>query len=426
MAETAFVFIHLPDETKPTIAGRFDLETAVTPHVGTFVYAESYLQNPRAVPLDPVALPLKTRLYTTNLALGFFGVLSDAIPDNWGKHVAARLYGETFQSDFDYLFLPTADRVGALAFGRSAAAPIEERLVVSWEELNRSELLPAIDKIERDMPLNSAEQQAAIVFGAGTSAGGARPKLTVLKDNALWLAKLNRHSDSWNVVAVEAAMLDLARLCGILVPDHRLERVREQDVLLVKRFDRWVTPAGTVRHRAVSAATVFRADEAVARQGYTASYLALARELNRWTVTANLDCPELFRRVAFNCLCSVTDDHDRNHALLASGNHFRLAPAFDLVPQPSGTKRRYLAMTCGELGALATRENLLSGADRFLLSRSEANRIVDATVKTVNRNWRRLCGQRGVSDSDIQKIAGCFVPEFFERLLSEMPARWLE
>jgi hypothetical protein len=68
-------------------------------------------------------------------------------------------------------------------------------------------------------------------------------------------------------------------LCGISVPDHRLERAHGEDVLLVKRFDRVITAAGTLRHRVVSAATVFRADEAVARFAYTGSYMRFAREL---------------------------------------------------------------------------------------------------------------------------------------------------
>ncbi len=33
--------------------------------------------------LDPAALPLKAQLLTTTLMLGFFGILRDAIPDEW-------------------------------------------------------------------------------------------------------------------------------------------------------------------------------------------------------------------------------------------------------------------------------------------------------------------------------------------------------
>ena len=59
-------------------------------------------------------------------------------------------------------------------------------------------------------------------------------------------------------------MLDLAVACGITVPEHDVQRLHGQDLLLVKRFDRTVTATGILRHRMVSAATVFQADEAAA------------------------------------------------------------------------------------------------------------------------------------------------------------------
>ena len=417
MTQTTYVFIHLPGQTHPTVAGRFDWEPAVTPHLGEFVYAESYLANNAAVPLDPIALPVRAQIFATTLSSGFFGVFRDAIPDDWGRHVALKLYGNSFQTDFDYLWLHTADRIGALAFGKSPRAPVEEQPLLEWEQLEQSALLDALQNIDRDIPLTSTEQEAALAFGAGTSAGGARPKLSVRKNRNVWLAKLNRHSDRFNVVRVECAMLDLAAACGICVPEHGVERVHGQDVLLVKRFDRAVTTEGIFRHRMVSAGTVFQADEAAARSSYAGSYPRLARELSRRTVTGDLDRRELFRRVAFNSLTSVTDDHERNHALIAGNTHFRLSPAFDLVPQPGNTQRRYLALTVGDFGALAARQNIISSVDAFGLSPGEANGIIDEVQEVVRSNWRKNCTASGVGDTDIARIEGCFDPPFFESRL---------
>ena len=418
MPQSTYVFIYLPGQVQPTVAGRFDWESAVTPHVGEFVYAQSYLASDAAVPLDPIALPLRAQVFATTLSSGFFGVFRDAIPDDWGRQVALKLHGNSFPTDFDYLWLPTADRIGALAFGKSSAAPIDEVPLLEWEQLERSALLDAIQHIDRNIPLTLAEEQAALAFGAGTSAGGARPKLSVRKNGDAWLAKLNRQSDRFNVVRVECAMLDLASACGICVPEHGLEHIHGQDILLVKRFDRAVTPQGMLRHRMVSAATVFQADEAVARYSYTGSYVRLAREFSRWTVTGDRDRLELFRRVAFNALTSVTDDHERNHALLAEGTHFRLAPAFDLVPQPGNTQRRFLSLVVGDFGSAAARQNLISSSDAFGLSVREANGIIDAIQAAVRANWRKCCADRGVTETDVARIEACFDPPFFE---SELP-----
>ncbi|MFC4308494.1 type II toxin-antitoxin system HipA family toxin [Steroidobacter flavus] len=414
MAEVAYVFVYLPGQLKPTVAGRFGLDSSRSPAVGQFVYGESYLRNPSALPLDPVVLPLREQLFTTTLNSGLFGIIRDAIPDDWGRHVASKLYGAEYRQLFDYLWLPSADRSGALAFGKTPEAPIEERSLLRWEDLENIPYVDAIQKLDRNVPLTSTEEDAAIVFGAGTSAGGARPKFTVLRNGAVWLAKLNRQSDRFNEVRVEAAMLDLAAACGISVPEHDVARIHDQDILLVKRFDRNVTEAGIERHRMVSAGTVFLSNEAVARNSFTGSYPRFARELSRWTVTGEVDRRQLFRRIAFHALTTSTDDHERNHALVAEGIHFHLSPAFDLVPKPSNTRRRYLALVVGEYGAIAVRENLLSSAEVFQLSRADANQVIDEVQETVRAQWRAAVAARDVGDSDVQRIADCFVPESFE------------
>ena len=414
MPDTAYVFIYLPGEVSPTVAGRFDLDSTVSPAVGEFVYGQSYLSNPAAIPLDPIALPLREQLFRTTLTSGFFGVLRDAIPDDWGRHVATRLYGNRFRTLFDYLWLPTADRMGALALGATPKAAVEEKSLLRWDTVQDTVYLDALQKIDCDVPLTPAEQEVALLFAAGTTAGGARPKFTAIKDNAVWLAKLNRHSDRFNEVRIEAAMLDLAEACGIEVPEHHVQHIHGQDVLLVKRFDRVYTPAGVLRHRMVSAATVFQADEAVAKYSFTGSYIRFSRELARWTVTGDQDRRQLFRRIAFNALTSATDDHERNHALIADGAHFRLSPAFDLVPKPGNTQRRQLALIVGEYGALAARENLLSRADVFQLTRPEANDMVDEVQQVVRTQWHACIADRDVSAADIAKVAECFDPPSFE------------
>lgn len=414
MSNTAYVFIYLPGQYRATVAGRFELDSATAPHVGQFVYGESYLSNAAALPLDPIALPLREQIFRTTLTSGFFGVLRDAIPDDWGRHVASKLYGSRFTTLFDYLWLPAGDRMGALAFGHTPEYTVEEAPSLRWEDVQSSVYLEALQKIDSDAQLTPAEREVALVFGAGTSAGGARPKFTTIKDSVAWLAKLNRHGDRFNEVRVEAAMLDLAAACGIDVPQHNVQHVHGQDLLLVKRFDRAVSGSGMFRHRMVSAATVFQADEAAAQYFYTGSYPRLSRELARWTVTGDTDRAQLFRRIVFNALTSVTDDHERNHALVAEGRHFHLSPAFDLVPQPSSTRRHHLSLIIGEYGSLASRENLLSKAEVFRLTRQGANDVIDEVQQTVRAHWRGRLADRDVSRGDIDKIASCFDPPSFE------------
>lgn len=135
-------------------------------------------------------------------------------------------------------------------------------------------------------------------------------------------------------------------------------------------------------------------------------------------LAASCGITELFRRIAFNSLASVTDDHERNHALVAQDSHFRLSPVFDLVPQPGNTEKRYLALAVGAFGALAARQNLISSIAAFQLSLAEANDIIDEVQGVIRATWRASCTNRGVGETDVARIQGCFDPPFFESELS--------
>jgi len=409
-----FVFVHLPGQTAATVAGRFKLNETHAGRVGTFTYGKSYLGSPDAVALDEVALPLREQEFATTLTEGFFGILRDALPDDWGRHVARRLYGDRFGNDFALLNLPAGDRFGALSFGPRPDKPVADPAIGKLTELP-GKVLVSLDKIDRHVALTEPERRAAIAFGGGTHAGGARPKLTVEHEGIVWLAKLNRHDDEVNAIRVEAATLDLAGECGISAPDHRIESVAGKELLLVRRFDRRIDNGGVLKYRTASAATIFRADEDHARLNYTGSYMRLSRELARWGVGVAEDREQLFRRIAFNCLASVTDDHERNHALVAVDRHFRLAPAFDLAPCRHTTREKSQALSIGDEGGLSTRANLMSSHAQFDLDAAKARAIIDEVKEAIAARWRAVFSARGVDEDDLHRLASCFEHAYFER-----------
>jgi hypothetical protein len=76
-----------------------------------------------------------------------------------------------------------------------------------------------------------------------------------------------------------------------------------------------------------------------------------------------------------------------------------------------------LALTIGNFGALATRQNIISSMDAFGLSFREANSIIDEVQEVVRAIWRKSCKDCGVGDTDIARIEGCFDSPFFESQL---------
>lgn len=247
----------------------------------------------------------------------------------------------------------------------------------------------------------------------GTSMGGARPKAVVEDADGLWLAKFNTIHDRWNIARVEHAMLVLARACGLNISDSRVVDVGGRDVLLVKRFDRTKVKDGYLRGRMVSALTLLRADDTHnTRERW--SYVLLAEELRRVTADPRRNAHELFRRMVFNGLISNTDDHPRNHAVLAANDTWSLSPAYDLTPaNPVSLERRDLAMICGNAGRYANARNMLSQSTRFLLAGEEAAPIVEAMMENVRANWYATARGQGVSERDCERISGAFVYEGF-------------
>ena len=231
--------------------------------------------------------------------------------------------------------------------------------------------------------------------------------------------KTNRPDDKWNSARVEHAMLLLAAECGVHAAASRLLSVAGRDVLLVKRFDRQKSPAGYLRARMVSALTLLRADELPSSRGRW-SYLDLVETLRRASATAQRDARELFRRVCFNALISNTDDHPRNHALVAVERDWGLSPAYDLNPTPHvSLERRDLAMVVGDAGRWANAENLLSQAPRFLLTREQAVAIIDDVEAKVHDAWYRVARRVGVTERDCDAIAGAFCYQGFRLPLGQ-------
>ena len=142
------------------------------------------------------------------------------------------------------------------------------------------------------------------------------------------------------------------------------------------------------------------------------SYPRLADELRRVGAPVE-DRLELFGRMVFNAVCGNDDDHVRNHAIVfrPGERKWRLAPAYDVVPNPSETPR-YLTMQLA-LGRFdICRDAVLADALRFgfenrdgcarylnqLLARLKAT--FDDSMVCLDEDWRRTMHERLMHNVD--------------------------
>ena len=224
-------------------------------------------------------------------------------------------------------------RLGALRFRRDDTSPFLDHQASAAPPITS---LPELEAVSLALQEEGAEelptyrQWIATLLAPGTSLGGSRPKANFRdRDDSLWIAKFPSADDRHDVGAWEHVVHELAIAGGIEVPTYRLVRFNHRyRTFCSKRFDR--APRG--RRFFVSAMTLLER-----RDGEGGSYLEIAEFIQnhgaRGVVEADL--AQLLRRVLFNVLVGNTDDHLRNHGFVREATGWRLAPAFDLNPNPA-------------------------------------------------------------------------------------------
>jgi len=114
--------------------------------------------------------------------------------------------------------------------------------------------------------------------------------------------------------------------------------------------------------------------------------------------------------MVFNVCIANTDDHDRNHGVLADDEpgSYRLSPAFDLLPKQHSTIRRFHAMALGGSESLGTRANLLTDCENFGIGQVEAEAILNEVEGCVAQNWGICLRNQGLNDAALERLSPCF------------------
>jgi len=405
----AYVYVYLEDGPVP--AGVLETIGSGREATSRFRYGRRYLQRKDRLAIDPIQLPLPDadpdRLYTAPEDFVLFNGIRDAAPDGWGRHLMDRAAGARPLSEFDYLVATGDARVGALAFGPDLSGP---RRIVQWteqdlegEDLDLKAMLEAVRDIDTadDLPRKHAR-----FLARGSSLGGARPKATTEYAGKQWIAKFGRADDHLPMCRAEYATMTLARLAGLTVPPVRIEKVLDQDIYLIERFDRPPHGATYFRTPFISGLTITGAHESESSQQ---SYRRLAEQLRLFGSDPVKDSKELWLRMLFNILCNNTDDHLRNHGFLWDGKGWRLSPAYDIVPYPQVSLERDLAIGVGRNGRQATLKNALSDAASFGLPQSQAIGLALDIQKKVKASWEAVFKDSGITGVELERLRTCFI-----------------
>jgi serine/threonine-protein kinase HipA len=374
----------------------------------TFRYADSWLSAPAAYDLSP-ELPrgLGVRIASGQRVIP--GAIADTGPDRWGQNLLfaaerrdARRESRRIRSlnagDF-ILMARDETRHGALRFsddGGESFLSAGRGDVPTLVDLD--DLVAAGRRQSRD---RSTDSDLELLTRAGTSMGGARPKVTVRTESGrLALAKLPSTEDTWDVQAWEATALELARRAGVSVPKFAVYRLdADSSVLVVDRFDR------RDDGRRVGYMSAHSMVEKV--DGTAVSYVELADILGDHSGEPAADRTELFRRIVLSLLINNVDDHMKNHGFLRAESGWRLSPAFDINPFPSGRPVDSTAISLDGSGATRDVDELIGQAGFFGLTDDEAGEIVVA-VEVATRDWAEIAASFGVEEPEDGAVATAF------------------
>lgn len=354
-----------------------------------FGIQQSILKIHLPFPLDPVTLPLTSKEFSTQRPAGVHAVFEDALPDDWGRKLLIQKAkiekGE--QTVPKLLEVLGSNGLGALSFVSKHNIPDENS---SADMVDLPSLLDTACRYDSGVQMK--EEDLLLLFRTGSSPGGARPKALVRKETgSLWIVKFPGFNDKLDVISIEAATLELAKLSGLIVPEFEIQKIGNRKGLMVKRFD--ISGHGG-RYHMISLQTLLQAEGY-----YFLSYNDLFKVVKSHSFQPSIDIPSLFRQMVFNAAIGNTDDHLKNFCMLHKESGFCLSPVYDVLPDIFERREHTLSFDLSYLPP--DRKNLQN------IGKQQNIKKVDQIIHEVSQvvsEWRGVFRRYGVPESDLQKL----------------------
>jgi len=396
----------------PSILGYLYIDQIRAGETYSFEYSDEWLASGAVhYHLDPELESFAGRQYPKGQNI--FGMFADASPDRWGRmllmkkeRLCASLEGrkprKLNSSDF-LLGVYDKARMGGLRFKLDAGGDFlsgdMDQSIPPWANLRSLE--EASRKFESDDSVKT-DKWINQLLCPGSSLGGARPKATIVDTNGdLWIAKFPSRNDENNTGAWEKVASDLARLCGLNVPESKLETFSKLgSTFLVKLFDR----EKERRIHFASAMTLLgKTDGASAADG--SSYLDIVKFINAYGGHPKRDLEELWKRIVFSMAISNTDDHLRNHAFVFKNKSWELSPMYDVNPVPYGDE---LSLNVNESDNRISIDLAKDVCQSFGITQAKASKLSKEIYMIVKDNWEKLAKKYDLSKSQIEDMRPAF------------------
>lgn len=311
------------EKLKVMFRGRMVGILSLTPdnRLNVFEYDKSWLAN--GFSISPLELPLKPGVFIAKPQpfYGNFGVFEDSLPDGYGRYLLHKALlrkgiNDSDLSSLDRLAIVGDNGMGALTYSPTIKLEQEEP-VTDFDRLQQIALEVLKEQQDNDAGL--------LLYNSGNS-GGARPKAIFSDSEGHWIIKFRHTYDPADMGIQEYRYNEIARKCGIIVPDFRLVNGR---YFASRRFD--IDSDCKRLHTATAGGLL-----CISLREPFLDYSNLLA-LTGYVTQSREDVEQMYRRMLFNYLTDNKDDHCKNFSFYVVRDsytgawHWRLAPAYDLT-----------------------------------------------------------------------------------------------
>ena len=272
--------------------------------------------------ISPLELPLKDGIFIAKSTpfYGNFGIFEDSLPDGYGRYL---LHKALLREGIDDRSLSCIERLSIVGRGGMGALTYEPETVLGKEKgLKDFDLLQ--EKALEVLKEQQDSDASLLLYNSGNS-GGCRPKAVFSDATGHWLVKFRHIYDPQDMGTQEYHYNEVARKCGIEVPDFKLTNGK---YFTTRRFD--LTNEGERIHTATAGGLL-----CLSLSEPVLDYINLLALTGHLTQSPKY-VEEMFRRMVFNYLTDNKDDHCKNFSFLVRKDRngrfvWHLAPAYDLT-----------------------------------------------------------------------------------------------
>ena len=347
--------------------------------LAAFSYSEHWLSS--GFSISPFSLPLEKRVFIPEWEPfdGLHGIFNDSLPDGWGRLLVDRmLLREGVQPNT----LSVLDRLAIVGSSGMGAFTYEPETFISGTFLLPADYDEISSECERILNSELSEedgQNLDAIFAAGSSSGGARPKVFAKIDGEDWIVKFPSSMDPKEIGRQEYEYNLCAKKCGISINDFQLFPSKKcSGYFATKRFDRNHFASGRVLM--ASASALLETSHRIPNLDYnTLCLLSLQLTKN------NAELEDLFRMMCFNVYAHNRDDHSKNFSWLYNEHkgQWCLSPAYDLTYSNSIGGEH--ATTVNGEGKNPTMKDILAVAQQNGIKKARATEIAEDIKATVSK-----------------------------------------